>query len=137
MNKLLILLLIAVPAFGFGQKKPVRIVFDVTSKDPETHQAVLRHVSGMAKAYPDANLEVVVYGGALPLLVKDKSSSAGTVEELALKKNVSFKVCAQTMQRDGVDQSQLINGVEVVPDGIMEIVIKQADGWGYIKESHN
>lgn len=137
MNKLLIFFLIALPVFGFGQKKPARIVFDVTSKDTETHQAVLRHVSGMAKAYPDATFEVVVYGGALPLVVKEKSSSAGIVEELAQKKNVSFKVCAQTMQRDGVDQSQLVQGVQVVPDGIMEIAIKQADGWGYIKESHN
>ncbi len=137
MKNLLLLLLIILPALASAQKKPVHIVFDVTSKDADTHQAVLRHVSGMAKSYPDASFEVVIYGGALPMVVKDESPSAGTIEQLALQKNVSFKVCAMTMQRDGVDKSQLISGVQVVPDGILEIVTKQAEGWGYIKESHN
>jgi intracellular sulfur oxidation DsrE/DsrF family protein len=37
------------------------------------------------------------------------------------------------MQRYNIDKSQLIPGVEVVPDGIYEIITKQREGWGYIK----
>ena len=38
------------------------------------------------------------------------------------------------MKRHNVDASQLLPGVTVVPDAIMEIVTKQNEGWGYIKE---
>jgi intracellular sulfur oxidation DsrE/DsrF family protein len=41
------------------------------------------------------------------------------------------------MKKYGVNQSQLIAGVQTVPDGILEIVQKQAAGWGYIKEAHD
>jgi intracellular sulfur oxidation DsrE/DsrF family protein len=137
MKKVIILFLIIVPVAGLAQKKPLQILFDITSKDTLTHQAVLRHVSGMSAAYPDAKLEVVVYGGAFPMVFKNKSSAAHTVQELAQKENVSFKMCAVSMKRFGVDESDLVDGVEVVPDAIIEIVTKQGEGWGYIKESHN
>ena len=117
-----------------AQEKPVKIVFDITSKDTLTHQTVLRHVSGMAKSYPESQLEVVVYGGALPMLMKDKSTIDKGLAALATNKNVSFKACAGTMKRFNVDKSQLLPGIEVVPDAIMEIVTKQGLGWGYIKE---
>jgi intracellular sulfur oxidation DsrE/DsrF family protein len=135
--KNLIFLLIAIPAITFGQKKPVHIVFDVTSKDPETHAAVLRHVKGMSEAYPDAMFEVVIYGGALPLVINDESPASATVQQLSGRTNVSFKVCELAMAKHGVKKEQLVSGVQVVPDGILEIALKQADGWGYIKESHN
>lgn len=136
-KKFALFFIILFPLFVMGQKKPYRILFDITSKDTLTHQAVLRHVSGMAMAYPDALLEVVIYGGAWPMVVSEKSSKTVTVKELAQNKNVSFKLCALTMERHGVKESELISGVSVVPDAIIEIVTRQGEGWGYIKESHN
>lgn len=130
-------LLFLFPALVFAQTKPVKIVFDVTSSDTLTHQAVLRHVKGMAKAYPDIALEVVVYGGAWPMVVSGKSSSEAMVAQLAAEKNISFKICSITMGRHNVETSELVKGVETVPDGIIEIVTRQNEGWGYIKESHN
>jgi len=120
-----------------AQTKPVKIVFDVTSADTLTHQAVLRHVSGMAAAYPQSTFEVVVYGSAMPMFVKGKSTVTKSIQKLASNPNVSFKVCEQTMERYKVDKSQLVTNVGTVPDGILEIVNKQAEGWGYIKEAHH
>ena len=137
MKNIFLGLLCFMPALVFSQNKPVKIVFDVTSKDTSTHQAVLRHVGGMAKAYPDARLEVVIYGGAWPMVVDEMSSSASSVEELARNKNVSFKICGLTMERYNVEKSQLITGVKVVLDAIIEIVNRQNEGWEYIIESHN
>ena len=45
MKKYFVLTLLGVSVIGYGQNKPVKIVFDVTSKDTLTHQAVLRHVN--------------------------------------------------------------------------------------------
>ena len=38
------------------------------------------------------------------------------------------------MKRHKIEKSQLIPGVTTVPDGILEIIMKQKEGWGYIKE---
>ena len=120
-----------------AQAKPVKIVFDITSKDTLTHQAVLRHVTGMAAAYPQSTFEVVIYGGALPMAMNGKSTVAKAIQKLEGNANVSFKVCEETMKRYHVDKSQLLPKMGTVPDAIMEIVTRQGEGWGYIKESHN
>lgn len=137
MRNYISILLIGFSLTGFSQTKPVQIVFDITSADTLTHQALLRHVSGLAKAHPDAQLEVVVYGGALPMVMSVDSPSGKAIEELAIQKNISFKICRLSMERYGVEEADLIQGVEVVPDAIIEIVARQGEGWGYIKESHN
>ena len=51
-----------------------------------------------------------------------------------MKDNIDFVICEGTMKRHNVDKSQIISGVKTVPDGILEIIEKQQDGWGYIKE---
>ena len=137
MKNFVLFFLFTLSSVAFAQTKPVRIVFDVTSNDSLTHQAVLRHVKGMAKAYPDAMLEVVVYGGAWPMVVQGKSSSNNVVASLAQEKNVAFKMCGITLERHHLQPSDLVMGVELVPDAIIEIVTRQGEGWGYIKESHN
>ena len=137
MNKVLIAISFQVVAFvAIAQTNPVRIVFDITAKDTLAHQGALRHVTMMSKAYPQSTFEVVIYGSALPMVVKGKSTIEKDLTAFAGNKNVSFKVCAATMKRNNVDKSQLVTGVEVVPDAIMEIVTKQGEGWGYIKEGN-
>ena len=137
MKKYFVLMLLGLSAIAYGQNKPVKIVFDVTSKDTLTHQAVLRHVNGMATSYPNSNFEVVVYGAAVSMFVKDQSTVSKDIETACTKKNVSFVACEQAMQRHNIDKSQLLPGVATVPDGILEIVMKQGEGWGYIKEAHH
>lgn len=46
------------------------------------------------------------------MLVRDRSIVASDIQQLGVSRNVSFKVCAVTMQRFAVDKSQLITGVE-------------------------
>ena len=119
-----------------AQTNPVKIVFDITSKDTLAHQGAMRHVTMMSKAYPQSTFEVVIYGSALPMVVKGKSTIEKDLTTFAGNKNVSFKVCSATMKRYNVDKSQLVTGVEVVADAILEIVTKQGEGWGYIKEGN-
>jgi intracellular sulfur oxidation DsrE/DsrF family protein len=138
MKKLLLIILCAVAIGSLNaQNNPVKIVFDVTSADPATHQSTMRHVKVMSANYPSSNFEVVIYSGSIEMVLKDKSTVAEEITSLADNENVSFKVCAMTMKRDGIDKSELLPNVEVVPDGILEIVTKQSEGWGYIKESHH
>ena len=81
-------------------------------------------------------MEIALYGKAINMVLPDKSTVAEEVKQLAADKKVAFKMCGVTMKRNNIDKSQLIPGVEVVPDAILEIVTKQGEGWGYIKVGH-
>jgi len=137
MKNLIILPLLLLVFNTWAQSQAVKIVFDITSQEEAAHQSTMRHVKMMAAAYPESEFEVVVYGGALPMVLKDVSSVAEDILQFEGNKNVSIKVCEGTMQRHQVDAAQLLPGVTPVADGILEIVTKQAEGWGYIKETHN
>jgi uncharacterized protein len=136
MKKFVTLLLAFLFAFNLlAQEKPVKVVFDVTSSNPKVHQSTIRHVKFMSKAYPDSKFEVVMYSGSIDMVLKDKSSVAEDLEALAKDENITFVVCQGTMKRMEVSEDQLIPGLKQVPDGILEIITKQGEGWGYIKES--
>jgi intracellular sulfur oxidation DsrE/DsrF family protein len=137
MRILITLSLIALATTLVAQDKPVKILFDVTSSNEDVHKTAMRHVSMMAEAYPQSQFEVVIYSGAIDMVRKGKSSVSDQVIALKDNDNVSIKVCQATMKRHGLTQDDLLPGVGSVPDGILEIVQKQSEGWGYIKEAPN
>lgn len=122
-------------SYSMAQKVPYRVVFDVTSKDTVVHQMLARWVKGIMAADPDAKIEIVYYAKSLDMVTKGKSVVADEVVQYAANKNVAFKVCEVSMKSNNVDKSQLLPGVETIPDGIYEIISLQHDGWGYIKVS--
>ena len=116
-----------------AQTAPYNVVFDLTSKDTNDHKTVIRWLNGISKERPDAKLEVVLYGQSLDMIQKDKSVVANDLKAVLENKNLTFKVCGQAMKRHNVDPAQLIPGVEIVNDGIYQIITRQGQGWGYIK----
>jgi intracellular sulfur oxidation DsrE/DsrF family protein len=77
-----------------------------------------------------------MYGKGFELVMPDRSAYAADVQAAMKNPKVAFRVCAIALKNNNVDKSQLIPGVETVPDGIHELVMKQQDHWGYIKVSH-
>ena len=132
-NSFLLGALVLIPVLSMAQSYAYKVIFDITSGDTAAHKTVIRQMRGISQSRPDAQLEVAIYGNALSMVMKDKSIIADAVQELSGNKKASFKVCAATMKRHNIDKSQLLPGVDVVPDAIYEIVSKQQEGWGYIK----
>jgi uncharacterized protein len=77
-----------------------------------------------------------MFGMGTAIALKDRSLVADEVSKLVANKNVSFKICAIAMKNQHLVDKDLIAGVQIVPDGIYEIISRQRDGWGYIKVSH-
>jgi hypothetical protein len=133
-------LVLAIAAFFFtiltsAQQEPIKIVFDVGSEDPEVHKTAARHLKAMSEAYPESQFEMVVYSGAYDLVTKKNSVAGETLEKAAQRDNVAIVVCQQTLDRHKLGMEDLIPGIRPVPDGIYELIAKQQQGWGYIKES--
>ena len=116
--------------------QPYKVVFDLTSDDPLDQGAVLRWLREVGAANPQTEMEVVMYGRGLALVMPERSARLDEVKEAITRPHVSFKVCEIAMKNQKVEKSQLLPGVGTVPDGIGEIVAKQTHGWGYIKAVH-
>ena len=134
MKKLFLFIPVLLVSYAsLSQATPYKVVFDITTKDTNVQKAIIRWCTLITESSPDAQLEVVYYGQSLDMVVSGKSVTADAVINLAAGKNVSFKVCEAAMKHHKIDKSQLLPGVGTVPDGIYEIILKQKEGYGYIK----
>lgn len=134
-KKVFIIISLLLSSVSLFAQKDYRVVFDLTSKDSLDQRAVLRWAGEVSNADKDAQVEVVMYGQGVQM-IKDGSQYAAMITKLLGNKNVSFKACAVALKAQGIDKSEMIPGVQVVPDGIYEIISKQREGWGYIKAVH-
>ena len=125
-------------SFGLvhAQSQPYRVVFDLTSRDTLDQKAVMRWIKEVSAASPKAEMEVVMYAKGFELVMPERSAFTADVNEAMKNPNVSFKVCEIALKNSKVEKSQLLTGVQPVPDGIYEIVSKQREQWGYIKVVH-
>jgi uncharacterized protein len=108
------------------------VVFDLTTDDRQDQTAVLRWIGEVASVNPENEIEVVMYGRGLGLVVSG-STLADDVKQATGRPHVSFRVCEIALRNQKIDRSQLLPNVTTVPDGIGEIVEKQREGRGYIK----
>ena len=119
----------------FAQQKQHKIVFDFTKADTASFSTIVRHAKNIMSMTGNAKLEVVCHGPGLDLLVKNKTTVQKEIEELN-KLKVVFAACNETMKRRGIDKSQLLSQAIVVPAAILEISLKEQQGWSYIKEGY-
>ena len=138
MKRGLIIAAVALSSVAFMKRppQPYRVVFDLTSRDSLDQKAVVRWINEVTTSSPDAQIEVVMYAKGFELVMADKSTVLPQVQAAIKNPKVAFRVCAIALKNNGVDKSQLLPGVETVPDGIHELVMKQQDNWGYIKAVH-
>ncbi len=120
-------------SYSFSQTVPYNVVFDITGSEPAIQQRMINLVQEIITSRPDAKVEVVFYGHSVAIVDKNTSKVMDDIAKLAQNKQVQFRACAVAMKKHNIDESQLVSGVQSVPDGIYEIVLKQAAGWGYIK----
>lgn len=132
----LFICLCIVTAFSNAQQADYKIVFDLSSRDTVNQQTLIRELQFIQSSSPNAKLVVVLYGHGMDLAIKGRTSLEQSLRPLIDDPDISFRVCAYTLKRNNVDKSQLLAGVQVVPDGIYEIYSRQKEGWGYIKVGH-
>ncbi|MDE3248553.1 MAG: DsrE family protein [Bacteroidota bacterium] len=132
---LAVTLAIASVASAHAQKKEHKVVFEITSSDTADHRTVLRQINNVLKDVPNTRVEVVCHGAAIFMLVKDKTVLGEMMQDLKTK-NVSFAACNNSMRKNNLTPDQLVPVANVVPNGVMEVVTKEEEGWSYIKAGH-
>jgi uncharacterized protein len=111
---------------------PHRIVFQLVSADTVVHKALMKQLANLLSLAPTAEIEVVCHGPGLEMLVASQSKVAGKLEGFR-KQGIAFVGCEFSMRDRKIDKSMLLPSAGTVPAAILEIVMKQEQGWSYIK----
>lgn len=128
-------LLCLAAATGWTQaKKMHRVVFELTTDNPDQWQAVLNNVENLRKAFGAENteIELVAHGKGLGLLRKEDEGLKERIAALA-GSGVRFAACENSMRKLQLKKEDLLPVAVTVDSGVAEVVRKQEAGWAYLK----
>ena len=111
-----------------------RVVVDLFTGGPEAMKSTLGNVANLKKALAGQPLEVeiVAYGPGIDLVLAKNKLFADRLKKLNAD-GVEFATCANTMRTHHISKGQLFPFVKVVPAGVAEVVLKQEEGWSYLR----
>jgi len=115
--------------------KKHRIVMQFTDGDSLSQATVTGQVRNIRTAWPNAEIEVVCHGPGLDLLMSSKSKASKALADWSAQ-GVIFSACNNTMKRRNIKKEDLLPTVQVVPSAMIELTLKQEEGWAYVKGGH-
>lgn len=137
MKKVLLVLIITFSFIsGQAQESEQKIVIDVTSTDNKVYQSIMLTLNIMTKSHPQTKFEVIAYGEAVQMFVKNKTVIAKDIAKFKDNKNVKFIACEVSMLLLNIKKEELLDGIGTVENAVADIVDKQSSGWGYIKSGN-
>lgn len=113
---------------------PRKIVFPITKGDDESINHVLSSANNVLKFYGPEKVQIAIicYSKGIRTLLKKEKKIAVRVRSL-MTYDVEFIACGNTMRTKGIKKEDLLEGVEVVTAGIVELVERDLKGWIYIR----
>ncbi len=113
---------------------PRKIVFSVTEDSPHALDHILSVANNVLKFYGPENVQmkIIAYSKGLKLLYKKERTTAVRVDAL-MQYEVEFIACGNTMRTLHVNKDELVDGVEIVTAGVVELIESVKKGWVYIK----
>jgi intracellular sulfur oxidation DsrE/DsrF family protein len=120
-----------------GNRKIHKVVVQMNTADTTAWSSTLGNIRNLQKIWPNnLQVELVVHGKALDFLVKDKTHLAADIIAMS-KEGIVFAACENSMRKHHIDKAQLLTQAITVPSGVGELVLKQEDGWSYLKSGVN
>jgi intracellular sulfur oxidation DsrE/DsrF family protein len=115
-------------------RKPHRIVFEVTSADNQVWEAVLNNTENVQRALgvDVTEIRVVAHGKGIGLVMKTNTALGDRIAALTTPR-VKFVACDNTMKRLKIQKDDLLPAAGTVDSGVAEVVRQQEAGWSYIK----
>ena len=109
------------------------VVIEVTSSDSLVWKGVMNNVKHLKERWGDSlQIEVVAHGPGIDMLVTTKTTEQKKIAGLK-EMGVAFFACENTMRAKNLSKELIIPDAGFVPSGVVEIVMKQEQGWSYLK----
>lgn len=130
-----IIIITATAAFAQRNKNIIkhRIVFQLSSNDTLVWKGLIKNLAHLKDAWGNSvQIEVVAHGFGIEMLVAAKTTQQKKITEFK-NMGIVFVGCENTLKDRNITKDALIAEAGTVPMGIGEIVMKQEQGWSYIK----
>lgn len=116
-------------------ENPRKFVFPITKNNIDEINHVLSSANNVIKFYGPEKSEVVIvaYSKGIEAVMNHGDMDIKKRVEALLTYEVEFIACGNTMKTLKIDKSELIEGVEVVTAGIVELIERQLHGYIYIR----
>lgn len=108
-----------------------KTVFHLSGENPGVHKALIRQVHNLLEAIPDVSVEIVTHGEGISLLLTD--SPYTSILHKLHDKGVRLLVCKNTLKQKNTPEESLPGHVETVPAAVVRLIVRQHEGWSYIK----
>lgn len=115
-----------------AMKASPKVVLQVSDNDAQKWNLALNNAKNVQSALgPDASVEIVAYGPGIGMLTADSVVSARVAA--AVKAGVHVVACENTMKAKKLTPADMNVAVGYVPSGVVELMSKQQQGWGYVR----
>ena len=110
-----------------------KVVIQLTSGDTLAWKGVLKNITHLYETWGDkVQVELVAHGHGVEFLVNGKTTQQARIGELS-KKGVQFRACENSLKDRKLTKEDVISAAGTVPSGVVEVVMKEEDGWSYLK----
>ena len=109
------------------------LVIQVSDAEPAKWNLALNNARNVQTdlGRENVDLEIVVYGPGIGMLKRE--SAVGTRIDEALMAGVQVVACENTMTGQKLTKADMLPGIGYVPAGVTEIMLKQQQGYAYIR----
>lgn len=115
------------------EKAPHKAVMQLSSSDTLAWKMLMNNIKNLKAAWEDkVTIEVVVNGPGISFLMKEKATQSDRIIHFK-SQGVSFMACENTMKEKNISKESIIPEAGFVKSAVVEIILKQEQGWTYIK----
>ncbi|HTQ76912.1 MAG TPA: DsrE family protein [Burkholderiales bacterium] len=128
-------------ADGLAGAQPTKseygVIFHIDSGDQATIKKTLNNVENLMHdpRFKDRKLHVELIANSKGFAVYVKGNGFEKRLEQLKADGVELAQCSNTLRELHVDRGDLYSFIQIVPSGMGEITIRQAEGWAYIHPS--
>ena len=116
-----------------AEKIPHKVVIQLSSSDTLVWKGLINNIKNLKAGWGDSvAIEVVVHGPGIGFLMKEKTTQSDRIMEFK-SKGVMFMACENTLQERKISKESIIPEAGFVKSAVTEIILKQEQGWSYIK----
>jgi len=123
----------AVLFFSFQLSAQHRVVIQLSSNDTLVWKGLMNNLKNMKAGWGDSvQIEVVAHGPGIDLFTKGKTTQQEKIAQFKAM-GVVFVGCENTLRERNIPKESIIPEAGFVKMGIGEVIMKQEQGWSYIK----
>jgi len=110
-----------------------KAIIQLTASDPKVYKSTIRQIYNLLEHLSgQVEVKVVCHGASRQFCIERDNNHLEEIKAL-LAKEVQIDVCRNMLVSNHIEPTELIEGIKIIASGIAELVIRQQEGWSYIK----